>query len=134
MCLHIAQPLEVIRRMASILCTSVLNDSFGPITSSNQRAHEGYLLEAATKPLEMVPRQSGKENRYSAVQVLELRQELLQFLGCVCTIELGMLALAKHERAVLRIAMRVAEELDICYEWRPGEGIRLVPFPFRVSH
>ena len=134
MCLHPAQPLEVIRRMASVLCTSVVSDSFGPVTSA-QHKHGAFLLEAATKPLEMVPRQPSKDKKYTPVQILELRQTLVQFLGSVCSIEPGMLALAKHERAVLRLAIRIAEEVDQCYEWRLGEGIRCVrfrsPYPLR---
>jgi len=124
MCLHPGQPLELIRRMASILCTSVVNDTFGPITSSNQRKNEEFLLEAATKPLEMAPKQSPKEKKYTVMQVLELRQEVLQFLGCVCSTESGMLAMAKHDNAVSRVAIRIAEEVDQCYEWRLGEGSR----------
>ncbi|KAA8906658.1 hypothetical protein FN846DRAFT_906948 [Sphaerosporella brunnea] len=133
MCLHIAQPLQVMQRMASILCASVLPDSFGPITSINQRANEGFLLEAATKPLELAPRQYGNESKYSATQILELRQELLAFLGCVCSTEIGMLALAKHDRGVLRIALRITEELDVCYDWRPGERIRTEFISFAVK-
>lgn len=127
MCLHPAQPLDVIRRMASVLCTSIVGDSFGPITSA-QRKHETFLLEAATKPLEMVPRQPSKDRKYSPVQVLELRQMLVRFLGSVASTESGMLALAKHERTVLRLSMRIAEEVDQCYEWRLGEEIRCVRF------
>jgi hypothetical protein len=111
--------------MASILCTSVLADSFGTISvaSNQQRSREVFLLEAATKPLESLPK---KHKNYSAAQVLEMRLELLQFLGCVASTEMGIAALAKHESAVLRIALRVAEELDACYEWRAGEHSRLV--------
>jgi hypothetical protein len=126
LCLHMWQPPEVIQRMARILCTSVFADSFGPITSSNQRASEGLLLDQATQLLVTLSREHKK---YSATQMLEMRMELLQFLGCVASTEMGMAALAKHDRAVLRISLRIAEELDACYDWRPGERIRLVFFP-----
>ena len=121
--------------MASILCTSVMNDSFGPITSSNQRGNEEFLLEAATKPLEMTPKMPSKEREggtgggvgggaYGAMQVLEVRREILQFLGCVCGTESGMLAMARHDNAVSRVAIRVADEVDQCYDWRLGESAR----------
>jgi hypothetical protein len=126
-CLYPAQPIEIMRRIASILCTSAVGDTFGPITTTNvdvQREHESYLLEAATKPLEVVPRGPMRDSKYDAMEILELRQELVQFLGCVCSIEPGMLALAKHERAAFRLAIRIAEEVDQCYDWRLGEEAR----------
>ena len=133
-CMHPGQPLEVIRRMASILCTSVMNDSFGPITSSNQRGNEEFLLEAVTKPLEMTPKMPSREREgagagasgggYGAMQVLDVRREILQFLGCICGTESGMLAMARHDNAVSRVAIRVADEVDQCYDWRLGESAR----------
>lgn len=128
MMLNANQPLRHIQRMASILSTSCLGDSFGPLSSneSDQRINEGHLLEASTRLLADSPKPVPGGLRYTRVQIVELRQEVLQFLGGVAGMELGVLTLARHLNVLPRLVKRIAEELEEAYEFKFGRDQRYV--------
>lgn len=130
MMLNPNQPLRHIQRMVSILSTSCLGDSFGPLSSNeaDQQVNEGHLLEASTRLLADPPKPMPDKPKYARVQILELRQEVLQFLGGVAGMELGVLALARHLNALPRLVKRIAEELEEVYEFKFGRDRRYVLF------
>ncbi|KAI5809251.1 hypothetical protein BZA77DRAFT_348008 [Pyronema omphalodes] len=116
-CLHPWQATETIRMMASILSTSVLRDTYGPIMSSSQQENEELLLEAITKPLEMSPR--AEKN---PLKIISMRLQILIFLSRIACIETGKLRLVTHSSVLNRVVNRAAEEVDEAYEWRLGEA------------
>jgi len=134
--LNPTQPIDHIRRMASILCTSVTSQSFGPRGSNEaaQRQNESNLLASITRVLADTPGSTTGEPRWDKVEAVELRKEIVQFLGTVAGTKLGIEALAQHPAALLRLSKRIAEELEEVYEWKYGADRRYVFFfSFRFS-
>jgi len=123
--------------MTSILCTSVTSQSFGPRGSNEaaQRQNESNLLASITRVLADTPGSTTGEPRWDKVEAVELRKEIVQFLGTVAGTRLGIEALAQHPAALLRLSKRIAEELEEVYEWKYGADRRYVflPFRFRIS-
>ncbi|KAG0635354.1 hypothetical protein HOY80DRAFT_982139 [Tuber brumale] len=120
--LNPTQPIEHIRRMASILCTSVTSQSFGPRGSNEaaQRQNESNLLASITRVLSDTPGSATGEPKWDRVEAVELRKEIVQFLGMVAGTNLGNEALAQHQVALPRLSKRIAEELEEVYEWKYG--------------
>jgi len=118
--------------MASILCTSVTSQSFGPRGSNEaaQRQNESNLLASITRVLADTPGSTTGEPRWDKVEAVELRKEIVQFLGTVAGTKLGIEALAHHPNALLRLSKRIAEELEEVYEWKYGADGRYVFFLF----
>ncbi|PWW73947.1 hypothetical protein C7212DRAFT_365446 [Tuber magnatum] len=116
------QPIEHIHRMASILCTSVTSQSFGPRGSNEmaQRQNESNLLASITRVLSDTPGSTTGEPRWDRVEAVELRKEIVQFLGTVAGVKLGIEALAQHQVVLPRLSKRIAEELEEVYEWKYG--------------
>lgn len=135
MMLNANQPLRHIKRMVSILSTSCLGDSFGPLSSNEteQRVNEGHLLDTSTKLLADAPKPMPNEPKYTRVQVVELQREVLQFLGGVAGMELGVLSLARNQNVLPRLAKRIAEELEEAYEFKSGRDQRFVLI-YLLSH
>jgi hypothetical protein len=129
--LHMRQPLEHIMSMVSILCTSVSDDCFGPACSSQeeQRNTELHLLEAITKLLVELPKEPNPSTAYAASRILQLRSDVLQFIGCLTGSEAGKTALISHKNALPRLSRRISEEVDELYEWRRGQKLRYVLCP-----
>lgn len=134
--LNTNQPLRHIKRMVSILSTSCLGDSFGPLSSneSEQRVNEGHLLDTSTRLMADAPKPMPNESKYTRVQVVELQREILQFLGGVAGMEMGVLSLARNQNVLPRLVKRIAEELEEVYEFKSGRDQRFVltyflPYP-----
>ncbi|PUU74626.1 hypothetical protein B9Z19DRAFT_422854 [Tuber borchii] len=136
--LNPAQPIEHIRRMASILCTSVTSQSFGPRGSNEaaQRQNESNLLASITRVLADTPGSTTGEPRWDKVEAVELRKEIVQFLGTIAGTKLGIEALAQHPNALLRLSKRIAEELEEVYEWKYGadESSQFLNSAVRLLH
>lgn len=118
--------------MASILCTSVTSQSFGPRGSNEaaQRQNESNLLASITRVLADTPGSTTGEPKWDKVEAVELRKEIVQFLGTIAGTKLGIEALAQHPNALLRLSKRIAEELEELYEWKYGADGRYVFFFF----
>ncbi|KAL7270683.1 hypothetical protein RUND412_006598 [Rhizina undulata] len=117
MMLNLNQPLRHIKRMASILCASVLwePESFGPLVSNelDQRANEGNLLEAASRILVDTPiPPPSQAEKYSREEILALRSEILQLFGAVMNVDCGVLAIVNHRNALPRLVRRIADDLE----------------------
>lgn len=139
MMINAYQPLRHIQRMISILSTSCLGDSFGSLSSNEteQRVNEGHLLDTSTRLLSDSPKPMPNEPKYTRIQVVELQQEVLQFLGGVAGMEPGVLSLAKNQTVLPRLVKRIAEELEEVYEFKFGRDQRFTPIyllPFRLFH
>ncbi|KAG0129637.1 hypothetical protein HOY82DRAFT_404740 [Tuber indicum] len=108
--------------MASILSTSVTSQSFGPRGSNEaaQRQNESNLLASITRVLSDTPGSATGEPKWDRVEAVELRKEIVQFLGMVAGTSLGNEALAQHQVALPRLSKRIAEELEEVYEWKYG--------------
>lgn len=131
--LNANQPLRHIKSMISILSTSCLGDSFGPLSSneSEQRVNEGHLLDTATRLMIDTPKPMPNEPKYTRVQVVELQREVLQFLGGVAGMEMGVLSLARNQSVLPRLVKRIAEELEEVYEFKSERDQRFVlTYPF----
>lgn len=126
--LNANQPLRHIKSMISILSTSCLGDSFGPLSSneSEQRLNEGHLLDIATRLMTDTPKPMPNEPKYTRVQVVELQREVLQFLGGVAGMEMGVLSLARNQSVLPRLVKRIAEELEEVYEFKSERDQRFV--------
>lgn len=124
----IRQPLDLMLAMASILCTSASDESFGPCTTVEdaQRENEQTLLSSITQLLITTPKQPDSEEQYTDSQILHLRTEIIQFLGSLAGVESGKRALVNNKDALPRISRRISEEVDELYEWRRGEALRYV--------
>lgn len=126
--LNANQPLRHIKSMVSILSTSCLGDSFGPLSSNEgeQRVNEGHLLDTATRLMTDTPKPMSNEPKYTRAQVMELQREVLQFLGGVAGMEMGVLSLANNQNVLPRLVKRIAEELEEVYEFKSERDQRFV--------
>lgn len=106
--------------MANILCTSIIGDTFGPVIS-DQLNNQTILLGCITQLLDTAER----DDSCTALELLALHGDIVEFLGCVVGTDAGMRLVATHPLAVERLAVRVAVEVDQLYEWRRGEGERV---------
>lgn len=72
------------------------------------------------------PKPMPNESKYTRVQVVELQREILQFLGGVAGMEMGVLSLARNQNVLPRLVKRIAEELEEVYEFKSGRDQRFV--------
>lgn len=114
------QPLEDIRRMASILCTGVFGDSIGPQVGNeaHQRRNESDILDVVTRLLIEAPGVGVEEESTRRSKVVQLRKELVHFLGCVVGIRVESDLMVNHPTALSRLVRRIADELDEVYDFR----------------
>lgn len=128
MILNPHQRLPHIQRMASLLSISCLGDSFGSVVSNemDQRTNEGHLIDAITKLLVNTPRAIPNKPGYTKLEIIGLRKQILQLLGCISGMETGLSALAKHPTALTRLIKRMADELEEIYECKFGREQRYV--------
>lgn len=138
MILNPHQRLPHIQRMASLLSTSCLGDSFGSVVSNemDQRTNEGHLIDAVTKLLVNTPRAILNKPGYTKLEIIGLRKQILQLLGCISGMEIGLSALAKHPTALTRLIKRMADELEEIYECKFGreQSVQLVNLAMRLLH
>lgn len=72
------------------------------------------------------PKPMPNESNYTRVQVVELQREILQFLGGVAGMEMGVLSLVRNQNVLPRLVKRIAEELEEVYEFKSGRDQRFV--------
>lgn len=136
--LSAAQPLQDIQRFVSMLCTSVFGDSFGPQLSNEaeQRQNESHILDGVTRLLIEVPDVSAEEPGSRRSKIVQLRKEVVHFLGCLVGTERGSKLLISHNSALSRLVRRVSDELDDIYDFKGdvGSSVELVNIAVRLLH
>ena len=130
--LNAAQPLQDIQRFVSMLCTSVFGDSFGPQLSNEvqQRQTESHILDGVTRLLIEVPDVSAEEPSSRRSKIVQLRKEVVQFLGCLAGTERGSKLIISHNSVLSRLVRRISDELDDVYDFKGEVKCRYVLFFF----
>jgi hypothetical protein len=132
MSLNSHQPVEDIILVVNILSTSLRQDSFGPIQSSEleQKELEYHFIERVTCLLsEHLDPDEGQEE-YSPSQICEMRLELLSLLEMVAFYSIdpsnnhGSLVIASHPYALARLFRSLYDEMDALYTLRPEHSQR----------
>jgi len=135
--LNAAQPLQDIQRFVSMLCTSVFGDSFGPQLSSEvqQQQNESHILDVVTRLLVEVPDVSAEEPGSHRSKIVQLRKEVIHFLGCLTGTERGSNLIISHNSALSRLVRRISDELDDVYDYKGDVRSRYVLslFPLCVA-
>ncbi|KAF8426866.1 hypothetical protein EV426DRAFT_423425 [Tirmania nivea] len=136
--LNAAQPLQDIQRFVSMLCTSVFGDSFGPQLSNEaqQRQNESHILEGVTRLLVEVPDVGAEEPGSRHSQIVQLRKEVVHFLGCLVGTERGSKLIISHNSAFSRLVRRISDELDYVYDFKGDvrSSVELVNIAVRLLH
>ena len=129
--LNAAQPLQDIQRFVSMLCTSVFWDSFGPQLSNEarQRQNESHILDAVTRLLVEVPDVSAEEPGSRRSKIVQLRKEVVYFLGCLVGTERGSKLIISHNSALSKLVRRISDELDDVYDFKGDVRSRCILFP-----
>ncbi|SLM39718.1 Protein of unknown function DUF3636 [Lasallia pustulata] len=120
MILGVKQPLDDIQLMLSLLRTSVLENSFATIVSvdaHNQRACEKHVINNMTLLLIDVPRVAEGQHPYDAIEVAELRLQVLDLMDKMCDTKHGGEALAVDPYAIGRLVRVMNDELDALYDY-----------------
>ena len=129
--LNATQPLQDIQRFVSMLCTSVFGDSFGPQLSNEaqQRQNESHILDVVTRLLVEVPDVSAEEPGSRRSKIVQLRKEVVHFLGCLVGTERGSKLIIGHNSALSRLVRRISDELDDVYDFKGDVRSRYLLFP-----
>lgn len=135
------QPTEHYEMMLSILSTSVLRNSFGPIDTNsdtnvpnNQIA--GYIIERLTWPLYEIPYLPMSPERVSAATLSHLRLRIIELLIHMTFSAHAGRALATHPKAIGRLVSFLSEELDTLYQHnhRHKESAHLITLAARLLY
>lgn len=132
------QPYSHIRRILNALPSSVFDDSFGPIVpplplaesfsadnpppeqqSDVERVtliHVSFLLTTDPKPDPTVEHEGLRRS-----EILEIRQLILTFYGCLASTQHGIDSLITNWQALSRITVRLHHEVEEIYEDRYGQ-------------
>ncbi|KAI9668950.1 MAG: hypothetical protein M1817_005173 [Caeruleum heppii] len=123
MTLHYNQPLDQILHMIDVLQTSVLKNSFGPISGGNeqeQRISENGILSQLTALLMDSPIAVEDSQNPDEGELAKLRLDVLGLLSVICRNEHGGEVMASHPSVVGRLVHVIHDELDTLYDYRHG--------------
>lgn len=139
MLLSFIHPLEEIHITIALLRTSVLENSFAmiiPPGDGKQDATEARIIDNLSRLLVESPRPAQGEPPLDAVQLAELRLEILALLDAACGRHHSAEALARHRLVIGRLVRVINDELDRAYDHRYGHehSIALVNTAMRLLH
>lgn len=128
MLLSFLHPLEELHIAVAILRTSVLKNSFAmviPHGDGKQDVSEAHVIDNLSRLLVESPRLSQGEPLLDAVQLCELRIEILGLLHAMCEQQYCAEALAKHRLVIGRLVRVMNDELDRSYDFLYGHDQRI---------
>lgn len=123
MLLSFIHPLEEIHMTIALLRTSVLEKSFAmiiPPGDGKQDATEARIIDNLSRLLVESPRPTQGEPSLDAVELSELRLDILGLLDLACKRTHSAEALARHRLVIGRLVRVVNDELDRAYDYRYG--------------
>ena len=125
MLLSFLHPIEELHITVDLLRTSVLKNSFAmiiPPGDGKQDASEAHVIDNLSRLLVEAPRPAQGEPFLDAVQLSELRLEILELLDAMCERKYSAEALAKHRLVIGRLVRVMNDELDRAYDYQYGHG------------
>lgn len=128
MLLSFVHPVDEIRSTVTLLQSSVLDKSFAmiiPPGDGKQDATEARVIDNLSRLLVENPRPTQGERPLSAVQLSELRLEILDLMEIMCERPYAAEALARHRLAVGRLVRVMNDELDRAYDYTPGHDLQI---------
>jgi len=121
--LYPTQPLHHLNMTCSLLRTSTLSTSFGPIFQStefdsvkDQADLEQILVDRLTSLLSVDPQESEDDLSISFIEVLEFRLEVLRTLASICAPPHNGTSIAKHKDAIGRLMQFLLEAVNCLYQ------------------
>lgn len=145
MILSIHNPIEELLVTLALLRTSVLENTFAMVVPPNdgkQEPSEINIIDLLTRLLVEVPKAAKDEDPYDAIEISELRLDVLGLMGTMCSNDHSSRALASSPHAIGRLVWLMNDELNALYDYRNGhelktqlvnEATRLV-FRLRTAH
>ena len=128
MLLNFVNPISEISMMLSILQTSILDTSFAMIVPPNngqQDASEAHIIDNLSHLLINTPRTLPDEDLPDAVDLCNLRLEVLNLFEEMCNIPRSAESLAKHRLVVGYLVRVMNDELDRVYDYQYGHELRV---------
>ncbi|MCJ1381176.1 hypothetical protein MMC17_004285 [Xylographa soralifera] len=120
-----SQPVEDIQLMLKLLETSVQENTFAMITNSaTQIESEQHIIDRVSLMLIDVPKAAEGEQPYDAVEIAEMRIQVLSFVEKLCDKRHGGEAFAKHPLATGRLVRVMNHELNALYDHKFGHEYR----------
>jgi hypothetical protein len=119
--LNKVQPLPRIIQALQILSTSILDATFGAISSdsSQQEQQEQTTVDRLATWLFETPRAPKGENSYTDEELAELRMETLSIFKKMCLTDHGGQLLAKHRFAIAKLVKFLHVQVGKLYRIRP---------------
>jgi len=128
MLLSFIHPLSELELTIAILHTSVLESSFAmiiPPGDGKQDTSEARVIDNLSRLLVESPRPSAGEPPLDAVELSELRLEILDLMEAMCATTYSATALAKHRLVIGRLVRVMNDELDHAYDYQYGHHQRI---------
>lgn len=128
MLLSFVHPLEEIHITIALLHTSILDTTFAmiiPPGDGKQDTTEARVIDNLSRLLVEAPRPAQGEVALDAVELSELRLEVLGLLDAMCGNDYGAEVLAKHRLVIGRLVRVMNDELDRVYDFQYGHEQRI---------
>ena len=128
MLLSFLHPIEELHITIALLRTSILNHSFAmiiPPGDGKQDASEAHVIDNLSRLLVESPRPAQGEAFLDAVQLSELRLEILELLRSMCERKYSAEALVRHRLVIGRLVRVMNDELDRAYDFQYGHAQRI---------
>ena len=126
MVLRNSQDIQDIILLVKVLLTSVQPASFAMIVAppASQLVSEQHVIDRLSSMLIEVPRTMEGAKEYSAVQVSEVRLQILTLIERMCGKRYCGEAFARHPLALGRLVRLMNDELNALYDYRHGHEYR----------
>ena len=123
------QPIEDIELMLILLRTSTLEDSFAMRVApqeADQSISEMHVIDRVSAMLIETPKVAEGEEPYDAVEIAEMRLDVLALMEKICDNKHGGEAVAKNPFAIGRLVRVMNDELHALYQYKYGHEHRYV--------
>ena len=127
MLLRNSQHLDDIILMVKMLNLSVRQDTFAMIVAppASQSKSEEHIIERLFSMLIEVPQAEDGEEDYDAIEIAELREQILCLIETMCDKLHCAEAIVKHRFAIGRLVRLMNDELNAVYLYRYGHDRRI---------
>lgn len=127
MILSIHNPMEELLVTLALLRTSVLENTFAMVVPPNdgkQEPSEINIIDLLTRLLVEVPKAAKDEDPYDAIEISELRLDVLGLMGSMCSNDHSSRVLASSPHAIGRLVWLMNDELNALYYYRNGHELK----------